>query len=74
MPVLIANMATIDYDRQATISWVNSPYWDGQRGLPLEEHFDELTLKEAIAFAMDHLDVGCRKSVTINCGNEKYNL
>ncbi len=68
------HMATIDYDRQATISWLSRPYGDGLHGVPLEEHFDELTLREAIAFAMDHLDIERRKSVAIKCGTEKYNL
>jgi hypothetical protein len=67
-------MATIDYDRQATISWLNRPHGDGLHGIPLEEHFDELTLKEAISFAIDHLDIERRKSVTIKCGIEKYNM
>jgi hypothetical protein len=67
-------MAMIDYDSQATISWVTRPYRDDPRGAPLEEQFADLTLYEAVMFAIDHLDRACRASVTIKCGSDKYNL
>jgi hypothetical protein len=66
-------MATIDYDRPATISWATRPYRDDPRSVPLEEHCGDLTLRDAVIFAIDHLDAGCRESIIIKCGAEKYN-
>jgi hypothetical protein len=68
------HMARIDYDRPATISWLNRPFWDDPRGAPLEEHFGDFTLREAVQFAMGQLDIGRCKSVTIKCEGQAFAL
>lgn len=67
-------MRLIDYDRPATISWLNQPSWGEKLSDPLEEYCDGLTLKEAVTFAVRHLDAKCRKSVIIKCGGDQYGL
>jgi len=67
-------MGAIDYDKLATISWLNPSHLGETSGAPVEEYCDVLTLKEAVTFAMDYLDARCRKSVIISCGSYKYNL
>jgi hypothetical protein len=67
-------VAPIDYDRLATISWLNQPNWSEGPSIFLEEYWEELTLKEAVTFAVDHLDARYRKSVVIKCGVDKYNM
>jgi hypothetical protein len=62
----------MDYDRPATICWLNRPYWDDPRGAPMEEYFDDFTLREAVLFAMRQLDGARCKSVTIRCEGEEY--
>jgi hypothetical protein len=63
----------LQYDDEATISWVKPRDGGDPYDLPLEEHFGDLTLREAVIFAMDHLNSGCLKSVIIKCGSAKYN-
>ena len=63
----------IDYNRMATVTWTNQPSRLEARDMPLEEYCDELTLKEAVMFVIEHLDEARRKSVIVRCGTEKYN-
>jgi hypothetical protein len=64
----------IDYDRLATVTWTNQPFWFERQNTPEEEYCDELTLKQAVTFVIEHLDAGCLKSVIVRCGTEKYNF
>ena len=64
----------IDYDRLATVTWTNQPLWFETRNTPDEEYCDELTLKQAVTFVIEHLDAGRLKSVIVTCGTEKYNF
>jgi len=66
-------MTSLQYDGQATISWVKPRDGGDPYDTLLEEHFGDLTLREAVIFAMDHLNSGCLKSVIIKCGTAKYN-
>jgi hypothetical protein len=68
-------MTAVDYDRLATISWLNqSSDWGEPPYTSVEECWDQLTLKEAVIFAIDDLNARYRKSVVIKCGADKYNL
>ena len=67
-------MARVDYTKPAEIRWVNRPYWDEPGGVPVEEYFDEFTLREAVLFATHHLDLRRCRSVTIRCNRRVYNM
>ena len=64
----------IAYNRMATVTWTIPPLWFETQNKPVEEYCDELTLKQAVAFVIDHLEASHRKSVIVRCGTEKYNL
>jgi len=64
----------IDYNRMVTVTWTNQPPWFETQNKSVEEYCDELTLKQAVTFIVDHLDAGRRKSVIVRCGTEKYNV
>jgi hypothetical protein len=64
----------IEYNRMATVTWTNQPSWFETQNKPVEEYCDELTLKQAVTFVIEHLDAGRRKSVIVKCGVEKYNF
>ena len=64
----------IDYNRMATVTWTIPPPWFETQNKPVEEYCDELTLKQAVTFIIDHLERDRRKSVIVRCGSEKYNL
>ena len=67
-------MTELDYDAPATVSWLNPPYGNDPRAIPSEEHFEEFTFKEAVIFAMNQLNPGCREWVTIKCRGKEYKL
>jgi hypothetical protein len=67
-------MARIDYSKPAEICWANRPYWDEPGGSLVEEYFEDFTLREAVLFAMGHLDSRHCKSVTVKCDGRVYNM
>jgi len=67
-------MTRINYTKPAEIYWLNRPYWDDPGGTAVEECFDEFTLREAVLFATQQLDLRRCKSVTVRCDGRVYNM
>ena len=67
-------MARIDYSKPAELSWINQPYLDEPGGAPVQEYFEDCTLREAVLFATIHLDTRRCKSVTVRCEGRLYNM